>query len=428
MPSETTTPIHHGLRARTRSGSRALLVAALIASLGAGQLYLPSIASAEGIDSLTEADRQRMLNLLQRGNEDFDRGAYPEALLSYETALKIAELASIHYRRGLCLEKLERYQEAVDAYKRFLQLDPSAREAGRVRADITRLEGIVTRQATGRLSVNTVPAGADVRIDDPNGPVLGSTPLLEVAVSPGDHTLFIDREGYQQKVERVDVRAGLAVVVSYSLEEIVANEGTVKVNSTPRGAVVRVGGEKGREIGKTPLSVTVGAGNVELYIAAEGYRPKSEKYLISAGQTLALDISLERQIPGMATNPGEGWKSEGPDTSEGSSIFGWGIGLTVTGVVLSAGAGGLWFLTESAIQDANDYERRSAGNTRDALEDMEAEVPLYKVSTYVTAGIGGVSLLTGIILMIAGSGGDEKPSVRLGLSPGGAQVGYEVEF
>jgi len=405
------------------------IVTVVLLGVAAG-VVSPRIAAAQGdISTLAEDARQRLLLQLKAGNEAFDRGAYDEALLRYDTAAGIAELASIHYRRGLCLEKLERYPEAIASYKRFLELDPSAPESGRVRTDIVRFEAIVARQSVGRLSVNTVPADAEVRLDAADAAVLGKTPLFEITTEPGSHTLYISKAGFESRTERVEITPGQAVSVQYQLQVKVAAEGIVSFSSQPPGATVRLGGADGPVLGKTPLTTKVDAGPATFHVSTPGYKPRAESYQIAAGQRLAVDYSLEKEVSDVGLGP-NGWKGGPKPGRRDQGVSGAGIGLTVTGAVLGIGAAGMWFLAESTIKDANDYDRQAPGHTRDALTDMEANVPLYKVGTWVAAGLGGASLLTGIILLVTSSD-DDAPAASgwsLELGPAGARVGYELEF
>lgn len=417
-----------GQSARGTRRAPRLAAGVIAVGLASAAWLAAGTAAAQGdITALPEDARQRLLLQIKAGNEAFDQGEYSQALVHYDTAAGIAELASIHYRRGLCLAKLERNAEAIAAYRRFLELDPGAQEAGRVRADIALLEDKVNRMSIGRLSVNTTPTDADVRLDAADAQVLGKTPIFEISIEPGSHTLFISKAGYEARVERIEVSPGQGVSVSYQLAERVAAEGTVTFSSQPAGAAVRLGGPDGPVLGRTPLTTKVDAGEVTFHVASPGYKPRQETYKITAGQRLAVDYSLEREVQDIGPTP-DPWGGTGRPRDTG--VSGAGIGLTVVGVLLGVGAGGMWYLTESTIQEANDYDRRAAGNTRQELDDLESSVPLYKVGTYVTAGLGAATLVTGVILLLT-SGSDAPPATTgwmWDVGPEGARVGYELEF
>ncbi len=394
--------------------------AALGVFVACAALQVSPVWANDDIAKLSEGDKQRLLNQLQSANVAFDAGQWREALAGYDAAILILESSSIQYRRGLCLEKLERYEDAIDAYERFLVLDPAAPEGGRVRADIERLQGIVERLRRSLLTVNTVPSGADVRLDAADGPLLGRTPLLEVRVEPGEHTLHITKEGYQPLQERVDAQPGKTLVVSYPLQEEVSDEARVQITSTPAGAVVKLAG--GRVAGRTPLTLTLPSGAAELTLEAEGYLPRSERYTLKAGQELAVTFSLEK-VPVIA-DPGPPPRPAGV-----SKQAGWGWGLTITGLVLGVGSAGLGYLTESTIQEANDYGRQTPGHSREALSELERDAQLYRIGTWVTGGLGGASLLVGGVLLITTLFDDEGAgALRLGPSPDGAHMEWVWAF
>jgi hypothetical protein len=63
--------------------------------------------------------------------------------------------------------------------------------------------------------VDTRPPGAQVFVD---GQPSGTTPALVSNVAPGQHTVRIERDGYQAWSSSVDVRAGAQTRVTASLE------------------------------------------------------------------------------------------------------------------------------------------------------------------------------------------------------------------
>jgi hypothetical protein len=69
--------------------------------------------------------------------------------------------------------------------------------------------------AQGYISVNSNPPGT-LFID---GRDLGSVPVIEQPVSPGRHTIRVERAGYKTKTETIDVPANTTVRRTYVLEQ-----------------------------------------------------------------------------------------------------------------------------------------------------------------------------------------------------------------
>jgi len=151
----------------------------------------------------------------------------------------------------------------------------------------------MTRQP-GRLSLRAYqtdqPAlkleGARVVID---GQEVGQTPLTEWKAAAGPHRIEVRAENYQAlltevKVEGCDVlqQVDLALVPGWS---------EIKVHSLPEGAAVRVGG---KPAGNTPVTLKLPAGDHDLEINAQGFKPWRLLLSVAANQPQALEtVRLE---------------------------------------------------------------------------------------------------------------------------------------
>jgi hypothetical protein len=95
--------------------------------------------------------------------------------------------AKIYHPLGLVYEKLERYVEAVQAFRRFLAEVPEAQRNPGVTKQITdKLQRL--RQHVAELAIDTVP-GLDVRVDEQ---LVGRSPLSRlVVVAPGPHVVIV---------------------------------------------------------------------------------------------------------------------------------------------------------------------------------------------------------------------------------------------
>ena len=63
--------------------------------------------------------------LIKKGNEAFDRTGYDKALSIYEKGLKAApEEPVLFYNKGNALHRLEKYEDAVDAFREAMKSKP----------------------------------------------------------------------------------------------------------------------------------------------------------------------------------------------------------------------------------------------------------------------------------------------------------------
>ncbi len=120
---------------------------------------------------------------MELGVELAGRGRYEEALEHYRRAQRIIPQANLPWRYAAeAHEKLAQWQEAVDAYRRYLAIKPDARDAADVKARIARIED---EHLVARLSVITTPGGAEVFVD---GRLEGVTPRT-IVLDAGAHTV-----------------------------------------------------------------------------------------------------------------------------------------------------------------------------------------------------------------------------------------------
>lgn len=192
----------------------------LAAALATALVCLCAVPAAAQVEDLTEEQIEELKLWLSKANRLYDEGDYAGALKRYREGLDIAELPEIHYRMATCFEKLDRYAEAVNAYERFLELDPEAKERGRVEKDIERLRAKLDGQGTGQLEVNSDPEGATISLME-NGVAraLGTTPAT-AEVPSGTVSVRVELEGHEPHEQVVDVPSGGTAVITVVLAAV----------------------------------------------------------------------------------------------------------------------------------------------------------------------------------------------------------------
>jgi hypothetical protein len=81
---------------------------------------------------------------------------------------------------------------------------------------------------SGGLTVSSDPPGALVKVD---GELRGTTPLELADISPGNHTVGIQKDGYQPVIEDITVRENETIALGRTLEPLTASPVTVPVTS-----------------------------------------------------------------------------------------------------------------------------------------------------------------------------------------------------
>jgi outer membrane receptor protein involved in Fe transport len=130
------------------------------------------------------------------------------------------------------------------------------------------------------------PAGAEVRLDDPNSAVLGTVPGT-IEIVPGRHTLLISREGFQTGHIDVQVTPRERIVRSVDLE---LETGSVMVDVQERGALIEV---DGTAMGFTPAVLPrVPAGSHTIRISRSGFRPFEESIRVDPNEQVQVRVRL----------------------------------------------------------------------------------------------------------------------------------------
>ncbi|AWR85947.1 PEGA domain-containing protein [Meiothermus taiwanensis] len=151
------------------------------------------------------------------------------------------------------------------------------------RAAVTPVQPV--QPATGTLSVNSSPAGAQVLVE---GRVVGSTPL-NLVLRPGRVDIELRLGGYQNFRTTAQIRPGETTAVNANLVPVVQN-GLLQINSNPPGAQVLL---NGRVVGNTPLNLTVPPGRYDLELRLGGYQSFRASLSVGSGQTVPVNATLQ---------------------------------------------------------------------------------------------------------------------------------------
>jgi tetratricopeptide (TPR) repeat protein len=147
----------------------------------------------------------------QRAVALYGEADYRAALVEFKRAYALVPNAAVLYNVGETEYQLQDYAGALTTFKRYLS------EASPTEAHRSEVEGNVEvlRSRVGHLTIQTVPSGADVSIDDQP---IGKTPLAEAAlVSIGHRKVLATTAGRPPVSRYVDVAAEDNVTVTLTL-------------------------------------------------------------------------------------------------------------------------------------------------------------------------------------------------------------------
>jgi outer membrane receptor protein involved in Fe transport len=136
----------------------------------------------------------------------------------------------------------------------------------------------------GTLEVDGEP-DSEVRLDKETGPVLCRIPC-RAPVTPGKHTVFIQKIGYVPFEASVDVPANASAQVRARL---VVENGSLVVSSDVKDALISV---DGRPMGFTPAVLTVPVGPRLVRITQSGFRALEQTIVVRAKEQARVEAQL----------------------------------------------------------------------------------------------------------------------------------------
>lgn len=188
---------------------------------------------------------------------------------------------------------------------------------------------------------------------------------------------------------------------------------TVTVATEPEGAIAYLVMNK-QEIylGPTPDKFEVYPGQVEILVRLEGYQDGNWEGDVEPDSTHEVAVELVEAMEAELPVPDTDAIEEQPlvaqgaldDQSGGASLAVLGWSTTGMGVALLATGGVLSFMQADATKNANEYNKRADGASRDELESLKDKAnSFYRGArgTYIAGGIltaAGVGILTYEIL------------------------------
>jgi hypothetical protein len=181
--------------------------------LAAALVFALVSAAAARADEKSEAEAA-----MAQANESLQKREYEAAIRRFRDALRFVPTASGPFLGlGLAYAATDRCEKAIDALEEYLRRrsrdpKPEAKAA---------LDGCRARvNEPGRLRVETVPPGVEVRIDTDTGAPAGATPFELPSLARGPHRVHLNHAGFKPYVAEVRVEPGMLALVSVPLEPL----------------------------------------------------------------------------------------------------------------------------------------------------------------------------------------------------------------
>lgn len=404
-------------------------VLALICALAVLALTAQDGLAQDGKDSIA---------LFNEASDLAEKGQFEDAIAIW---VMVADVIPDKYRPvvqvnlGLAYKNLGKLPQAWHHLGLYLQSQPDGdKEAQTWRAEV---ETELLKTHT-RVTVNCEPSDAQLFIQGEGTAKPYPCPMTWW-FKPGKRIIQVERDGYQKKMEVLNVEQGkdLAVTAKLATTE---EYGYLEIRGNRRAVPVFL---NGMLEGKVPFKRRLKPGAYELMLGPPGEMPWKKTVTIEPGQTVVEEPAIAQKTK-KPVDTVEG-KNDGngttviakPDPVKKSGTkkgLGWGL----AGGGAAVGIGGLVchllaFSRNNGLQD--DFPDGTADN-KVAPEVVDAynkayddEVKPLSTAAYVLYGVGGAALAAGVVVLILDAkDGNKDTATNLVPMLGSDHAGIGVSF
>lgn len=253
---------------------------------------------AAGDEAAKQAAEEEKLakakDLYRQGNEMVRIEDWERALEYFLKSREMVPSAPNTLNAALCLDKLGRFDEALELYEVLLtefreKMSPERKQT--VGAAMSKL-----RAQVGSVDVQANVKGSLV-ID---GRERGTLPLLSpVRVLPGKHTVRVLKEGYRSFEDEVEVKLGESVSVQARLEPL-TSAGRLRIDDAAlEGAEIFI---DGAAVGMAPWEGTLAPGKHLFFVRKEEEGSAPKLITVVEGQTILASASMAPLGPELRIN------------------------------------------------------------------------------------------------------------------------------
>ncbi len=240
-------------------------------------LAIPVAVGAQGTSDNAEArvyfeEGNRLYREASRATGSRRDALLQRSLEAYVDSLQIVRSRNVLFNAAIVLSELERYDESFNYFTEYLSIEGLSIDD---RADAeARRDALRNRVAV--LSVESAPDGALVFVDRKDLAARGETPI-EIALPPGEHPVFVEREGYVAVEQTAAAVQGETLLVRIELEPVLSRPTPVE----PEPLVDAPPPEKPRirnaAIGTAAATVATAAAAIGVSVKARSLRDEADQ-------------------------------------------------------------------------------------------------------------------------------------------------------
>jgi hypothetical protein len=265
----------------------------------AGGAFSTSVALAQSAPPKSEVPDARLY--FNAGARAYAAGKYAAAVRAFEEAYRIEPRPGLvfsvaqAYRRQYFIDKSkENLVEAIQHYRKYLELEPDGARRGDAAEALSELEPFSNKLAPSDIApVSAAKPATQLMISSPiddvtivlDGKPAGTLPYI-AAVAPGVHNVTLTSKGYFDYQRDVRVLDGSVVPLDVTLQEKPAKVTVV----APEGARISIDGRFRGASPSPPLEVPPGRHFVT--VSANGHEAYSREINVERMETRSLEAEL----------------------------------------------------------------------------------------------------------------------------------------
>jgi len=328
--------------------------------------------------------------LLKEGIRQYSLAQFEQALSTLRRAEAAAASritrAQVHLYQGLCQAELGNVRRARRSFAAALDLAPHMwLDPRKFKRSACHLFDKVRKSRRGKLRVEADRAGAVVKLD---GKDVGTVPF-EGEVSAGLHRLdVLSADGSLGYSGKIQVQPRVLNRLVLALKPL---GGRLSVQSSPRGAEIRVDGELTSLTPANDLPLKPGMHDVT--VSLSGYQEQTRVLELRAGEQVRLDLELRPKVSRPAV------PARAKSTAESNPPPGlWSRSRLWTWVAL--GAAGASAITAGAVWGSakSDHEEYISTKDLDRFNELQGQIDDKLLASNIMWGVTGVLAATATVL------------------------------